>query len=69
MNIKDTQSEEWLAVKGFCESKIAEMYVENEASLGVEATARLRGKIEFSKMVLDLANKSPVIEVKDSRYL
>lgn len=67
--IKDTHSEEWLAVKEFCEAKIAEMHVENETDIGIEATARLRGKLEFAKMVLDLANESPVVEVKDTAYL
>lgn len=69
MNIKDTQSAEWLVVKEFCEAKIAEMHIENEADLSQEATAKLRGKLEFAKMVLDLANKSPDIEVKDQGYL
>jgi len=60
---------EWSAVKEYCESRLAEMRVENDNDASETETAKLRGMIAFSKEILDLEKNEQNIEISDTRYI
>lgn len=67
--IQDKTNIEWRRVKDFCETKLAELRQENDADLNELETAKLRGKIEFAKMVLSLEGPDFKPEINDTSYI
>ncbi len=67
--IKNRTSPEWVAVKNFCETRIARLREDNDRPQPVESTERLRGMIAFAKVIMELDKEDPVIEANDTNYL
>ena len=67
--IKDKTSIEWITIKEFCESRLAEMRVENDNDADMAETAKLRGMIAFAKEILDLEKNEQKVEVSDTTYI
>lgn len=67
--IKDKASIEWITVKEHCESRLAEMRIENDNDASVEETAKLRGRIEFCKEIIDLEKNEQKVEISDTTYI
>jgi hypothetical protein len=51
---EDFATPTWLRLKEHCEARIAELRLSNDKSLGVDETARLRGRIAEVKSLLAL---------------
>lgn len=67
--IQDRSSREWMQVKEFCETRLKELQEENELDLGEIDTAKVRGKIELIREILDLEQDSARPEIPNTRYL
>jgi len=62
-------SAEWLEIKNYCLSRLAEMREENDGDLGLEETAKLRGMIAFASEVISLDEKKEQVAVTDTTYV
>jgi hypothetical protein len=67
--IKDKTSIEWIAIKEHCENRLAEMRAENDNDADITETAKLRGRIEFCKEILDLEKNEQKVNVSDTTYI
>lgn len=52
----------WSKLKAHYEERLVELRAKNDTDLDPDKTARLRGRIEEVKYLLDLATPDPVIE-------
>lgn len=55
----------WLRVKAHLERRLALMRAKNDASMGIEKTERLRGRIQEIKNLMALDKPTPPAEEND----
>lgn len=66
--IKNKSSAEWLAVKKYCEERLAESHTENESDLDEAETAAIRGRIGFIREILGLDQENGKANVPKTNY-
>ena len=67
--IRDKYSLEWQVVSDFCMARIEELHLENEVDLNSSDTNSIRGKIQFAREVLALAETETVYDIPNNQYI